>query len=94
MAGEVIELVELMASELLTNAVLYAGGDIRLLVSVADGVIRVEVRDASGDRPVLRRPPADSTSGRGVAIIDALASRWGVDDVGSGGKAVWFEVIS
>ena len=88
-----IETVELMASELLTNAVLHTRGGVSLVVTVIDQLIRVEVTDDSRGRPVLRHPPADSTSGRGMEIVDALASQWGVDDLPAGGKSVWFEVV-
>lgn len=92
-APEVIETVELMASELLTNAVLHTRGGVSLVVTVIDQLIRVEVTDDSSGRPVLRHPPADSTSGRGMEIVDALASQWGVDALPAGGKSVWFEVV-
>jgi anti-sigma regulatory factor (Ser/Thr protein kinase) len=91
-ARELIDVVELMASELLTNAVLHAQGGIRLVLAVDDDVVRVEVRDESPGQPLLRCPPGDATSGRGIGIVDALASRWGVEPVPGGGKSVWFEV--
>lgn len=90
---EIVELVELMSSELITNAVLHTGSAVGLVAAVTDRVIRVEVTDDSLGRPMLRHPPADSTSGRGMEIIDALAARWGVDDQPAGGKSVWFEVV-
>lgn len=89
---QVIDSVELMASELLTNAVLHAGGDLRLVLSLDDDLIRVEVRDQSSAPPMLRHPPPDASSGRGIAIVDALASAWGVREMAGGGKSVWFEV--
>ncbi len=85
-------MVELMASELLTNAVLHSEGEIRLLLSVDHDLIRVEVTDESFAQPLLRHPPADATSGRGIEIVDALASRWGAEEMPGGGKSVWFEV--
>lgn len=81
-----------MASELLTNAVLHSNGEIRLRLSIDHDVIRVEVVDDSSAEPVLRHPPADATSGRGIEIVDTLASRWGVEEIPGGGKSVWFEV--
>ncbi|MGI8983555.1 MAG: ATP-binding protein [Acidimicrobiales bacterium] len=90
---EVVEVVELMASELITNAVFHTGGRVGLVVTMVDQLIRVEVTDDSLGRPVLRHPPADSTSGRGMEIVNTLASRWGVDELPAGGKSVWFEVV-
>lgn len=91
-AQQVIDSVELMASELLTNAVLHAGGDLRLVLTVDDDLIRVEVIDQSSVQPMLRHPPPDASSGRGIEIVDALASHWGVRGMAGGGKSVWFEV--
>lgn len=91
-APELVDVVELLVSELLTNALLHADTDLDLRTSLERGHIRVEVADGSPGRPILRHPPADATSGRGLEIVDALASRWGVDERPGGGKSVWFEV--
>jgi hypothetical protein len=40
---------------------------------------------------VPRSVPLDATTGRGLLIVDSLASRWGVIEH-DGGKSVWFEV--
>lgn len=87
-----IDVVELLVSELLTNALLHADTELDLRTSLEGDRIRVEVADGSPGRPMLRYPPADATSGRGVAIVDALASGWGVEELPGGGKSVWFEV--
>ena len=57
-----------------------------------DDVLRIEVKDDSFREPFrLRTQPADATAGRGLAILESLATRWGVDTL-DGGKAVWFEL--
>ena len=53
---------------------------------------RVSVEDPSVRWPVRRDVNADALSGRGVALIDMLASAWGVEGLGEDGKRVWFEV--
>jgi hypothetical protein len=63
-----------------------------VLVRLMPGTVRVAVMDTS-DAPLARRAAAEEdVSGRGLALVESLARRWGVDPVAGGGKAVWFEV--
>ncbi len=89
---DVVDIVELLTSEIVTNAILHGRAGPRLFVEMGDGVIRVGVHDMSPDMPVRRRTRPDDVSGRGVLIVDELASAWGVEPEGAGGKRVWFEV--
>ena len=84
--------VTLLVSELVTNAVVHGGGEVEVLVRLLPGSVRVEVRDASAVAPIPRVADDEDTSGRGLALVETLARRWGVDPVAGGGKAVWFEV--
>lgn len=86
------ETVVLLASELVTNAVVHVGGEIEVLVRLTPTAVRVEVTDGSEVTPSPRRAGADDTSGRGLTLVEALARRWGVDAIPPGGKTVWFEV--
>lgn len=81
----------LLASELATNAVIHAGTPFRVAVRRRDDRLRVEVAD--GSRAVARRQRFSTTSGtgRGLALVDDVADRWGVDQDGDG-KTVWFEL--
>lgn len=82
----------LLTSELVTNAVLYSDGGIVVEVSPNDTKVRISVRDQS-TRPVTPRDVAlEATSGRGMSIVRRMATTWGVDDLPTGGKSVWFEV--
>ena len=78
-------------SEVVTNAVIHGAGQVRLGVSADPVRVRVEVGDDNPGRPSI--PPAsdDAESGRGMRIVDATCSAWGVFDAPVG-KIVWFEV--
>lgn len=84
-------MVELLTSELVTNAILHAGSSCVLIVRVENQRVRVEVEDSSRVVPIKRDSPLLSTSGRGMAIVDHVAQDWGVDHTAAG-KRVWFEI--
>ena len=91
---EVIDGIVLATSELVTNAVVHAGTDIALVVRASPRVVRIEVTDRSPGLPRVTEPRVLSDSGRGLAIVDTIAARWGVEHVVEGdGKTVWFEVV-
>lgn len=92
--GMANQVVELLASELLANAVLHGSADkaIRLHMSTTDRFVRVAVTDNLPQRPVVLHPEPIAPAGRGMAIIEAMSNRWGVDPLPTGGKTVWFEI--
>ncbi|GEN80052.1 ATP-binding protein [Actinotalea fermentans] len=92
--GMANQVVELLASELLANAVLHGAGDeaIRIEMSCSDTVVRVAVTDNLPQRPVVLHPEPIAPAGRGMAIVEAMSNRWGVDPHPTGGKTVWFEI--
>lgn len=81
-----------LLSELVANAVLHARTDIALCVDLQPDCLRLSVTDHSPRQPVLRHYSDQSTTGRGLTLVGALARRWGVDPVPDGGKTVWAEV--
>lgn len=86
-------LASLLTSELVTNAVRYGGSLAVIEAHAPGGTLRVSVRDDNPDLPVIGdRPEFTKEGGRGLQVVDALASRWGVETVPGGGKAVWFEI--
>jgi anti-sigma regulatory factor (Ser/Thr protein kinase) len=82
---------ETLVSELATNAVLHAKTEFTIHVTRTDGTVRIRVHDLSTVLPRQRSYGLDSTTGRGIRLIMALAADWGVDRQGAG-KAVWFEL--
>lgn len=87
-----LEVAALLVSELVTNVVLHAATPARLSVALTPpGVLRIEVSDGAADRPLRPRLPGTSTEGRGLALVAALARRWGADRHDSG-KTVWLEL--
>lgn len=87
----VLEAAELALSELVTNAVMHAGTDVKLRVHAAEAALRVEVEDGSPHLPVLRHFAATSRTGRGLHLLDQTVDRWDVT-LHEDGKTVWFEI--
>ena len=88
----VVEDVVLLVSELVTNAVLHAATDTRVSASLHDGLVSVAVGDYDpGHAPFLAERGSMATNGRGVMLVDALATDWGID-LRDDSKVVWFEV--
>jgi anti-sigma regulatory factor (Ser/Thr protein kinase) len=79
----------LVASELVTNAVVHAQPDIDLSVARHGATLRLAVRDHSGGSPYQRGPSDDRTTGRGLLLVDGFARTWGVLPTADGGKVVW-----
>ncbi len=84
-----IDIVVLLTSELVTNAVVHAGTPIDLLVHDLHGRVQIEVFDAGQQVPVVADGVRPSESGRGLRIVAALSEAWGTNP-GPAGKTVWF----
>jgi anti-sigma regulatory factor (Ser/Thr protein kinase) len=91
-AQELRDVVELLVSELATNSVRHTESGFELKIACEPDRIRVSVTDSGPGRPVVRALDATSMSGRGLALMKALASSSGVRNSRSaaGGKTVWF----
>ena len=93
---EVLESLELLVTELVTNTVRHAGlgqdGFVELEIHVFPDEVRVEVRDPGRgfDPDVVRRRPEVRGDGWGLYLVDQIAERWGVhqDEF----QRVWFEL--
>ncbi|MFD9463779.1 SpoIIE family protein phosphatase [Streptomyces sp. NPDC060027] len=82
--------VELLVSEVVTNAVRYASRPVTLRLLRTD-VLRCEVGDDVPQLPRLRQARATDEGGRGLFLVNRLARRWGATRL-STGKVVWFEL--
>lgn len=85
---------ELLVSELATNAVRYGQGeDFRVEVDLRAGALRVEVHDHSRTVPAPRHTSPVELGGRGLRLVDTLASTWGAETTADG-KVVWFTLTA
>lgn len=91
--AEAARTVELLTSEVLTNAVVHtrAHDDIALTAECHDDCVRVAVTDTDPTLPLVRPLSAGRAGGNGMRIVDALATRWGIELHPGRGKTVWFE---
>ncbi|MEE1927776.1 ATP-binding SpoIIE family protein phosphatase [Streptomyces sp. TRM 70351] len=87
---ELTESVELLVSEVVTNAVRYAERPVTLRLLRTD-TLRCEVGDDVPQLPRLRQARATDEGGRGLYLVNRIAKRWGATRL-STGKLVWFEV--
>lgn len=90
------ETLILLVSELVTNAVVHTGCPAVLRLSLpgteaGEATVRLEVADRSERAPVPRCVGSDATGGRGLALVDGLADRWGWSTDGTG-KRIWCEL--
>lgn len=92
--------VALVVAELTANAALHGrvpGRDFELRLEYArtEGAVRVEVSDTHPRHPESPESatgnPADAEGGRGLLIVEAVATRWGVEERTGPGKTVWAE---
>jgi anti-sigma regulatory factor (Ser/Thr protein kinase) len=82
--------LKLIVSELVTNAVVHGSGAIRLRLHLEAGIVRGEVMDEGGGfEAQVRGRGAEEFGGRGLMIVEALTTRWGIHE---GTTHVWFEV--
>jgi len=88
----VVETAELLTDELVTNAIVHAQCKSYLFIRALRGSVRVEVTDPDDRLPAMAAPDADALGGRGLVIVNGLASAWGVERAADGGKTVWFEL--
>jgi anti-sigma regulatory factor (Ser/Thr protein kinase) len=89
---EVLEIAQLLVSELTSNAIIHGSGDAALVVQADNHFLHVEVLDSESTVNLAPLHVGKSSPrGRGLALVDALASSWGVEPRLIG-KAVWFDL--
>ncbi|MFF4503229.1 SpoIIE family protein phosphatase [Streptomyces sp. NPDC001401] len=87
--------IELVADEMITNALMHTEGSAIVTLRVLGGSdrrLRVEVEDSSSALPRRREAGESGVSGRGLLLVDLLTDVWGVEARG-GGKCVWCEFV-
>ena len=90
---DLTETALLLVSELATNAVRHGAPPVRLSLRLERNRLRVEVTDSSPALPELGRNGPDQIGGRGLQIVQLLATRWGACALPHRlGKTVWFEL--
>lgn len=89
---ELVDTVTLLASELVTNAILHTGAPLELRIVVGSPAgVRIEVSDGVPEPPVLDGGGDGEEGQRGLLLTDALAAQWGWEPRPAG-KTVWCEV--
>jgi anti-sigma regulatory factor (Ser/Thr protein kinase) len=81
----------LVVTELVSNAVRHAGGDILLVIEDTGGMRRVEVWDTSSQPPRMQAGALDAESGRGLLLVDTLSRTWGWS--ASRGTGPWAKTV-
>lgn len=96
-AAAIVDSAVLIVSELVTNAAQHGGDGVEsealIKLAAVDTRLRIEVHDASPRLPALCTASDDDEHGRGLAVVDALAGRWGWEPTADG-KFVWCELAT
>lgn len=82
----------IVVSELVTNAITHAPAPGELRISLLPQVLRVAVTDSGTGAPEPRQASSTREGGRGLYLVDALTSAWGMEPLPDGGKVVWAEL--
>ncbi|GAB2482588.1 ATP-binding protein [Jatrophihabitans fulvus] len=84
--------IELVVSELVTNAVRAGSASVRVAVEVTGRRAALRVADDAPGWPQQRAASIHDVSGRGLALVAAISAAWGVRLTGETGKIVWAEI--
>lgn len=87
-AGEWIDDVLIIVSELVQNVTQHTRGPGELIVTAGSGAVFIEVGDASTATPQPKSPGPDRAGGRGLLLIEAISQQWGFRTCADG-KVVW-----
>jgi len=90
--GRVLDDALLIASELATNAVTHAASPCRLRLSLTETSLRIDVIDTGLGTPEPQPESFTEEHGRGLHLVAALTTAWGLDVIPGEGKVVWAEL--
>ena len=90
--GALLDPVLLVVSELVGNAVRHGRPPVDLRLRHTGRGVRVDVHDEASGPPVTGSAAADAESGRGLQLVDAVATETGVEQIAGDGKVVWAQV--
>src|SRR4051794_40094958 len=89
---DLVEIAQLLATELVTNALDHGAGEITLGITRSDHDLRIDVGDEGPGWPRATTPRPDQTRGRGMLLVESMAAAWGVEPPAEKGKRVWFRL--
>ncbi|MDX3388251.1 ATP-binding protein [Streptomyces niveiscabiei] len=92
LSDDLLNTVELLAGEVIANAVLYSGAPCGIAVTRNVESVRIEVTDGNPSLPTVTEAGPDDENGRGLLLVDTLADDWGTR-LNAPGKATWFEIL-
>jgi anti-sigma regulatory factor (Ser/Thr protein kinase) len=92
---DLLDRVLLVTDELVSNSIRHSGNDgqrfVELSLVPTQRGVHVEVSDGDPTPPVVRTPVLEDTEGRGLQVVDSIASAWGCEPAESG-KTIWADV--
>ena len=91
-AGGLVDDAALVVTELAANAIVHARSGFTIVLSARGDLVQISVRDASPLPGAERGAALVPARLHGLGVVDALASSWGVESLGSAGKTVWVEL--
>lgn len=91
---DVVEDAQLVVTELVTNALVHAGSTCELSARLGDSVLRLEVIDTGHGVPDPQLAGPMSERGRGLLLVSALSTAWGMEGSPDGRKMVWAELAA
>jgi anti-sigma regulatory factor (Ser/Thr protein kinase) len=89
--SRLVDDVQLVTTELVTNAMRHAQTPFTVILREFKGTVRLEVLDGCPVQPILVVAGSEDDGGRGISIVDAVSREWGVTSRGAAGKSVWAE---
>src|SRR3954453_13445405 len=88
-----LDLATLLTSELVTNGIVHAHTELRVVVDVTERFVRVEGADGTPSLPARRDYDESAMTGRGIEMVELLSHEFGAEPIDGDGKRVWFRLV-